>query len=467
MDNSLERNFLEFESLLDTGIDPTTREDFTEAQELIFVAMQRTLPAPNEGMLGMSDGEAVLLANPAVQLRLEDDAELVGYVATQADPSRVSITSIATNETTYRALIVPVQLSADASPSQYVLAYDARAEHGQLNETFTAFALISFGTLVFIGVVGWLLVGNLLMPIRLLRNTAQHIGDSDLSERIPVSENDDLSDLTRTVDAMLERQEESFTSQRQLLDDVGHELRTPITIVQGHLELQDSTDQADVATVRGIALDELDRMRLLVDDLVTLAGITRPGFVRPELVAVGRLTDEVLDKARPLGARRWTIDARAESTCLLDQRRFTQAWLQLVVNAVKFSGEDSTIAVGSRMDRTGLSLWVRDEEIGVPAEDQDRIFDRFVRGAHGQRTEGSGLGLTIVNAIVGAHGGTVSLKSSLGRRLRAHRARPGPPGPGWIHCAPAPPRVEEHHTGHHSVCAKLNRRHGSGSGRWC
>ncbi|MBG6189105.1 signal transduction histidine kinase [Arthrobacter sp. CAN_A212] len=415
MDNSLERNFLEFESLLNNGIDPTTREDFTEAQELVFVAMQRTLPAPNEGMVGMRDGEVVLLANPAVQLRLEDDAELVEFVATQADPSRVSISSIATTVTTYRALVVPVQLSADMTPTQYVLAYDARAEHGQLNQTFAAFALISFGTLVFIGVVGWLLVGNLLAPIRLLRNTAQHIGDSDLSERIPVSGNDDLSDLTRTVNAMLERLEGAFTSQRQLLDDVGHELRTPITIVQGHLELQDSADPADVTAVRGIALDELDRMRLLVDDLVTLAGITRPGFVRPETVDVGRLTDDVLDKSRPLGTRRWTIDARAEASWLLDPRRITQAWLQLVVNAVKFSDEGSTIAVGSRLDPGGLLLWVRDEGIGIPGEDQERIFDRFARGTHGRRTEGSGLGLTIVNAIVGAHGGTVHLVSTLGR----------------------------------------------------
>ncbi|MHA7275153.1 sensor histidine kinase [Arthrobacter sp. Hz1] len=414
MDDSLERNFLEFESLLDTGIDPTTREDFTEAEELIFIAMQRTLPSPTEGMLGMRNGGAVLLANPAVQLRLEDDQELVDYVATQADLSRVSVSSISTAETTYRALIVPIQLSADSSPSQYVLAFDARAEHGQLNQTFATFALISFGTLVFIGVVGWLLVGNLLLPIRLLRDTAQRIGDSDLSERIPVSGNDDLSDLTRTVNAMLERLEGSFTSQRQLLDDVGHELRTPITIVQGHLELQDSDDPADVAMVRGIALDELDRMRLLVHDLVTLAGITRPGFVRQEQVAVGRLTDEILDKARPLGSRRWTIDARAESSCLLDSRRITQAWLQLVVNAVKFSDAGSTIAVGSRLDYNGLALWVRDEGIGVPAEDQKRIFERFARGAHGRRTEGSGLGLTIVSAIVGAHGGTVRLESARG-----------------------------------------------------
>ena len=77
------------------------------------------------------------------------------------------------------------------------------------------------------------------------------------------------TDLTRTVNAMLDRLEGSFVSQRRLLDDVGHELRTPITIIQGHLELQDSGDPQDVQAVRDIALDELDRMRLLVDDLVS------------------------------------------------------------------------------------------------------------------------------------------------------------------------------------------------------
>ncbi|WP_243400542.1 sensor histidine kinase [Arthrobacter sp. Bz4] len=85
-----------------------------------------------------------------------------------------------------------------------------------------------------------------------------------------------------------------------------------------------------------------------------------------------------------------------------------------MVNAVKFSGDGSTIAVGSRLDHAGLSLWVRDEGIGVPEEDQGRIFERFARGVRGRRTEGSGLGLTIVNAIAGAHGGIVQLKSAPG-----------------------------------------------------
>jgi two-component system, OmpR family, sensor kinase len=214
---------------------------------------------------------------------------------------------------------------------------------------------------------------------------------------------------------MLDRLQGSMTAQRQLLDDVGHELRTPITIVQGHLELQDPSDAEDVESVRSIALDELDRMRLLVDDLVTLAAADRPEFATRHPLEVGRLTDDVLDKARSLGDRCWSVDARAEERWPLDPNRITQAWLQLAVNAVKFSAPGSPIALGSRSAQGELRLWVRDEGAGIAPEDQQRIFERFARGANSTRAEGSGLGLPIVSAIAAAHGGRVELASAPGR----------------------------------------------------
>lgn len=415
MDESLARSFQELETLLATGIDPDTLEPFVEADQLVYLLMQRTLTQPNEGMMAVRGDQVIFFANEEVDVRLEDDPELVNYVTDVAPPDQVTIQSVSTAFTDYRVLVAPVMLANDTQPTFFVLGFDAEAEHQQLNRTFGTYALISFATLALIGVVGFLLVGKLLDPIRRVRTTAQRITDTDLSQRIEVTGNDDLSDLTRTVNAMLDRLEGSFTSQRQLLDDVGHELRTPITIVQGHLELQDSSDPRDVQAVRDIALDELDRMRLLVDDLVTLAGIAGPNFVRPEPVNLGRLTDDVMDKARTLGARRWIIDSRAEAIAVLDPRRITQAWLQLVANSVKFTEEGTTIAIGSRKDDDGAWLWVRDEGTGIAREDQKRIFDRFERGPSSKRTEGAGLGLTIVSAITEAHGGAVELRSAPGQ----------------------------------------------------
>lgn len=433
MDESLTRSFQEFETLLATGIDPNTLQPFREADQLVYLVMQRTLTEPNEGMMAVRGDQVIFFANEEVEVRLEDDPALVSYVTDTASPEQVTIQSVRTDFTNYRVMVAPVLLADDAEPTFFVLAFDAEAEHRQLNRTFGTYSLISFATLVLIGVVGFLLVGKLLDPIRRVRTTAQRITETDLSQRIEVTGNDDLSELTRTVNAMLDRLEASFMSQRRLLDDVGHELRTPITIVQGHLELQDSTDPRDVQAVRDIALDELDRMRLLVDDLVTLAGIAGPNFVRPEPVNLGRLTDDVMDKARTLGARRWIIDARAEAIAVLDARRITQAWLQLVANSVKFTEEGTTIAIGSRKDDDGVWLWVRDEGSGIAREDQRRIFDRFERGASSKRTEGAGLGLTIVSAITEAHGGEVELRSAPGQGATFTMAIPHLP----VHSSPS------------------------------
>ncbi|MCW2134466.1 sensor histidine kinase [Arthrobacter sp. VKM Ac-2550] len=414
IDDSLRRSVEEFDTLADIGIDPETGQEFTRGSQLVRTVMARTAPAENEGMVGIVDGQVALTANNSVELRLENDHELIDKVVAQPETERIILTSIKTGQTTYRAVTVPVQLSSDPTHSIFLLAFDYDAELEELGDNFRTYTLISLAALVLISGVGWLVAGRLLAPVRLVRETAQKITETDLSRRIPVSGNDDLSELSQTFNEMLDRLQGSMTAQRQLLDDVGHELRTPITIVQGHLELQDSYDPEDVDSVRAIALDELDRMRLLVDDLVTLAGAERPEFVKPRPLEVGQLTDDVLDKARTLGDRRWVVDSRAEHMWSLDPKRMTQAWLQLAANAVKFSPIGSTIGVGSRAVPGELRLWIRDEGAGIAPEDQGRIFARFARGANGTRAEGSGLGLTIVNAIAHAHGGRVELASAPG-----------------------------------------------------
>lgn len=415
IDDSLERSVGEFRRLAETGINPGTLESFTAANDLVYLAMQRTLPAANEGMLGMSAGGISWRAQSGVDVRLEDDPELVQWLSAYEPENTIQLHSVETGITDYRLVAVPVQLSSDPTPSLFVLAYDRTAEIGRINDTFRTYSLVALGSLVLIGVAGWLVAGRLLQPIRLVRETAQDISESDLSRRIPVTGNDDLSELTRTVNAMLARLEKSFGSQRQLLDDVGHELRTPITIVRGHLELVDVHDPDDVTSAQTIALDELDRMHLLVDDLVTLANVDRPDFVRARVLDVGQLTDDVLDKARRLGDRRWRIDERAGGMAMLDPRRITQAWLQLAANAVKFSGPESTIALGSAVRGDRVHLWVCDEGRGVEPADRKRIFERFNRGSHTSRSDGSGLGLTIVSAIAKSHGGRVDLQSIPGQ----------------------------------------------------
>ena len=252
----------------------------------------------------------------------------------------------------------------------------------------------------------------------MLARTAQQISESDLSQRIPVTGRDDLTALTVTVNDMLDRLETSFKGQRQLLDDVGHELRTPLTIVRGHLELMDPGDPADVAATRALAVDEVDRMHGLVNDLMLLATASHPGFVRSEGCDLGLLTDEVGDKLRTLADRSWRIDARADVMVDLDSRRITQALLQLGANAVAHTSAGAVIAIGSEIlpasDTPAVRVWVRDEGTGIEPDDLAVIFERFGRGHARSRDSGAGLGLSIVSAIAKAHGGDLLVDSVLG-----------------------------------------------------
>jgi signal transduction histidine kinase len=156
--------------------------------------------------------------------------------------------------------------------------------------------------------VGWFVSGRILRPLRSLRRTAAGIGEDDLTTRIDARGTDEVSDLSRAFNAMLDRLQRSFDAQRRLLDDVSHELRTPITIVRGHLELLDPADPADVTDTRELAIDELDRMNVLVDDIALLVKTSRPDVLERLPVDVAELTEQVL--ARRGGARRGGLRPR-------------------------------------------------------------------------------------------------------------------------------------------------------------
>jgi signal transduction histidine kinase len=267
-------------------------------------------------------------------------------------------------------------------------------------------------SLLLITVSAYAVAGRLLRPVRQLQEAARSISHTDLTRRIEARGNDDLTELTHTVNDMLDRLQEAFAAQRQFLDDAGHELRTPITIVRGHLELLDAHDPHEVEQTIQLVTDEIDRMSRMVDDLILLAKSRRPDFLRREPVAVGELADEVIEKLRPLGQRRWSVDHCEPVTALLDRQRTIQALLQLGANALRHTSPGDTIAVGIKLDGSDLRLWVRDTGVGVAGEHQQRIFERFYQ-VDGAR-HGGGLGLSIVHAIALAHGGTVGVRSVLG-----------------------------------------------------
>jgi signal transduction histidine kinase len=164
-----------------------------------------------------------------------------------------------------------------------------------------------------------------------------------------------------------------------------------------------------------LVTDELDRMSRFVDDLLLLAKAEREDFLRVGPVELGALTDELLEKAQALGTRHWQLESRGEARLLADRQRLTQAIMGLAQNAVQHTADDDPVWIGSSVDGTEAALWVRDGGRGIPRRDQARIFERFARASGSRRrSEGAGLGLSIVRAIAEAHGGRVELASRPG-----------------------------------------------------
>lgn len=417
----LRASYSEFQHLATDGRDPATGDAFTSPRALVRATMQLKVPARNEGMIGFVNDRLAFTAAETTALRLEDDAELLAALTAPGHETHSHVRSLTTDRTTYTYLVIPVVLSASQETGAIVRAYDRSAELSTLRRTYVTFALVGLASLLGVAAVGWILAGRLLRPVRELDEAARAIGDgTELARRIPVTSGDDLGRLTVTVNGMLDRLEEAFASQRRLLDDVGHELRTPVTIVRGHLELMDPDDPDDVRAARDVALAELARSSRLLDDLMVLATSSRPDFVTPEPVDLGRLTDDLHDTLRGLADRRWRVDARADVVVPLDAQRVTQAVAQLAANAVRHTADGDEIALGSRLTTdddgtTVAEVFVRDTGPGIPAEERARVLERFARGpgAHEHR-DGAGLGLAIVQAIAHAHGGTLVVDDAPG-----------------------------------------------------
>ncbi|MFC5818377.1 ATP-binding protein [Nonomuraea sp. NPDC050478] len=344
--------------------------------------------------------------------RLDTDDALVARLGQVTEPASGETESAAG---TVRYAVIPVQVNGDARRGQLVIAvfYDHYRE--EVLNAIRVLALASLAALALAGAAGWFVAGRVLAPIRLVGQTAERIsGSSDLTRRLDVPGDDDVSELAGTFNRMLDRLEHAFAVQRDFVDDAGHELRTPITVIRGHLELM-GDDPDDRAETLALVTDELDRMNRMVDDLLTLAKAEQPGFLDIDEVELADLTVSVVAKARALGERRWRVDEVAEARIPADRQRLTQALMQLAANAVRHTADDGQIAVGSAVQDGFVRLWVRDDGPGVPPADRERIFRRFMRAGERSGThEGAGLGLAIVRSIAEAHGGTVQVEDAPG-----------------------------------------------------
>ncbi|QPZ38888.1 sensor histidine kinase [Paramicrobacterium chengjingii] len=391
--------------------DPSTGTEFFTVRELLTSHLQHNLAEDSEMFFSIVDGVADRRSGGDPAARLDQDSAFVRKAATVTTPTTGTL---ATDAGPVKYAVIPVSVEGDPATGQLVIAEFLAPEHDDALATIWIMSIVAIVSLLLAGVTGWFIAGRVLAPIRDVRLTAARITETDLGRRIDVVGNDDVAQLAVTFNGMLDRLETAFTGQRRFLDDAGHELRTPITVIRGHLDVM-SDDPDDLEQTMRLVSDELERMTRLVDDLVMLARSERPDFL---LVGPTDLTDLVIEtfaKATALADRRWNIDETPEAFAIADEQRLTQALLQLASNAVSHTDEGDVITLGGRVAGDRVQLWVTDTGDGIAEEDHQRIFQRFARGSAETRRHGTGLGLAIVARIAEAHGGSVTIDSTPGK----------------------------------------------------
>ena len=417
---SLEQERKELQDLAG-GNDPLTGQPFGGDVQAIFdTFLRRNVPEEGEVYIAFVEG-AVHATTPA-PLRLDAIPELATQWGSLVEGQWGELS---TSVGPVQYLAVPLVYDGTTS-GVFVIANFTQGERDEIESAIRVEAVVSALVLSVVILIAWFVAGRLLRPVQELTETAEAISDSDLTRRIPVEGDDEISRLARTFNEMLDRLEESFTAQRRLIDDAGHELRTPITIVRGHLDLL-GEDPEERQETMALVSDELSRMARIVDDLLLLAKAQQPDFIRIEPVELADLTTELLAKGRTLGPRAWQLDACAEGVIQADPQRVTQAMLNLARNAVEHTVPGAEIGLGSAWAEGGVRLWVRDTGTGIDPAEHERVFDRFARGRSGRRSDGAGLGLSIVRTIATAHGGQVELESTPGQGATFTIVLPGTP----------------------------------------
>jgi signal transduction histidine kinase len=410
IDRYMEQEVQEFEQLVD-GRDPETGDPFGDDIEAIFrVFLSRNIPYDGEFLITILNGEFYRSSPNPVPEVLAPDSDAMRSLVTLKQPIQYWIDDQGEDEIIVQAL--PIVLGENRGV--FVVAHVLSREQQDIDEITTVIAQVMLSVLAIASLLAWLAAGRALAPLVTLTEAVRTIRESDLTRRIPVQGADEVQELTVRFNEMLDRLQTAFASQRNFISDAGHELRTPITIIRGHLELL-GTDPVEQQETLAIVTDELDRMSRFVSDLLLLTKAEQPNFLHLDLVDLGPLTEEWFAKAKTLGDRHWVLEAKGTGRIVGDRQRLTQAMMNLAQNATHYTHPTDTIAIGAALEQTYARLWVRDTGQGIGIDDQERIFERFARAANSQRrSEGAGLGLAIVRAIVQSHGGRVELVSELG-----------------------------------------------------
>jgi len=324
--------------------------------------------------------------------------------------------------------IIPIKTSIKGYETNYIIAWSS-LEHVAKSLQTEGIFLLGGGLLVlFVAFfLIYILTSFILQPLYDLVETSRAVAANDLSARAPAKNtHDELAYLTTIFNQMLERLQDTFDSKeetynivRKNVADISHELRSPLTSVNGYVDVLQRgavTEPGEKERVYSSIKRELSRLSRLVDNLLTLARLDSrlPGAMQP--VDVANLIRESVRRIQLLDPER-SINIEIEEDCIVwgESERLQQMINNLVDNAFCHNARETIIVIGCKSEGQTIKLWVKDNGKGISEQEIPLIFERFWRSSSSTMVRGSGLGLSIVKAVAENHGGKVEVRSTLGQ----------------------------------------------------
>ena len=315
------------------------------------------------------------------------------------------------------------QVLADGKTKAYLqVAVNMENEYMFLKVLFILMACADAVGIAISLLAGYLISRRMLLPIDRITKAAQSIGINNLSRRIEVSQADDeLSRLAETFNEMIDRLKQSFDKQNQFVSDASHELRTPISVIQGYIGLIDRWGKEDKSVLQesiDAIKNETSGMTELIEKLLFLArGDSGNQKLQKIQFSLNELMEEVCKESHLISSiHDLHCDVAGEIALTADRKMIKQALRALIDNSFKFTPTDGKITVHAGRGNNTVNIVVEDTGIGIPDDEVNNIFNRFYRvdKARSKESGGSGLGLSIVKWIVDAHGGSIRAESTIG-----------------------------------------------------
>lgn len=318
------------------------------------------------------------------------------------------------------------QRDVSCNGADYEIVILRRYNHEQkiINIFMLIFMISDILSIAVAVIIGRYISGKILNPIKQITDTAESISLYDLSQRIEVPDTDDeIKTLVLTFNDMIERLQISFEKENQFISDASHELKTPIAIIQGYINMVDRWGKED-KEILDEAIDsiksETQHMSLLIQQLLYLARDTRDeNIINKEVISLTEIADEVKKEAE-VAVDNINISLEADENVYIyaDSSLIKQLMWIFIDNSVKYSAGkrcEIKISVGTEEDRAYFAI--EDKGIGIPQKALDKIFDRFYRNDRSRNKEirGNGLGLSIAKTIADRHNGEITVKSVEGK----------------------------------------------------